>query len=139
MRTRNEKAEKHEKREKNEKGEKSAYGGMLEPIVGGLVLIWLGVTFFLEQNGNLPSNTWWAYFVTGVGVILVFEGIAVYARGRFGIGPMIGGALLIFAGLSAIATNNYTVPSQMGALAIIVMGVLVLVAGLAFRRRVPAP
>lgn len=134
-----EKHEKHEKREKNEKGEKSTHGGMLGPVVGGLVLIWLGVTFYLEQNGNLPSDIWWAYFVAGVGIILIFEGVVIFARGRFGIGPVIGGALLVFAGLSAIATRNYTIPSQMGALAIIIMGVLVLVAGLTFRRRVPAP
>ena len=136
---RHEKGEKQEKREKNEKGEKSAHGGMLGAIVGGLVLIWLRVTFFLEQNGNLPSNVWWAYFVVGVGLILVVEGAYIYSRGHAGIGPMIGGAFLIFAGLSSITTNNYTVPSQLGALAIVVMGVLVLIVGLTFRRRVPAP
>ena len=136
---RHEKGEKHEKREKNEKGEKSAHGGMLGPIVGGLVLIWLGVTFFLEQNGNLPSEIWWAYFIAGIGIILIFEGAYVYSRGHVGIGPMIGGAFLIFAGLSAITTNNYTIPSQLGALVIVVMGVLVLIVGLTFRRRVPAP
>lgn len=136
---RHEKGEKHEKREKSEKGEKSAHGGMLGPIVGGLVLIWLGVTFFLEQNGNLPSDIWWAYFITGIGVILIVEGAYIYARGHIGIGPMIGGAFLIFAGLSAITTINYTIPSQLGALAIVVMGVLVLVVGLTFRRHVPAP
>jgi hypothetical protein len=130
-----EKGEKHEKREKNEKGEKSG-GGMLGAIVGGLVLIWLGVTFFLEQNGNLPSDIWWAYFIAGVGIILIVEGAYIYSRGHFGVGPMIGGAFLVFGGLSAIATNNYTVPSQLGALAIVVMGVLVLIVGLTYRRRV---
>lgn len=136
---RHEKGEKHEKHEKREKGEKSAHGGMLGAIVGGLVLIWLGVTFFLEQNGNLPSDIWWAYFVAGVGVILVIEGAYIYSRGHMGIGPMIGGALLIFAGLSAVTTDNYTIPSDLGALAIVVMGVLILVVGLTFRRRVSVP
>ena len=112
---------------------------MLGAIVGGLVLIWLGVTFFLEQNGNLPSDIWWAYFVAGVGVILVIEGAYIYSRGHMGIGPMIGGALLIFAGLSAVTTDNYTIPSDLGALAIVVMGVLILVVGLTFRRRVSVP
>ena len=136
---RHEKGEKHEKREKNEKGEKSVHGGMLGPIVGGLILIWLGTAFFLEQNGNLPSDIWWAYFISGVGIILIVEGAYIYSRGHVGIGPLIGGAFLTFAGLSAISTHNYTIPSQLGALAIVVMGVLVLVVGLTFRRRVPAP
>ena len=136
---RHEKGEKHEKREKNEKGEKSAGGGMLGAIVGGLVLIWLGTTFFLEQNGNLPSDIWWAYFIAGIGIILVVEGAYIYSRGHVGIGPIVGGAFLIFGGLSAITTRNYTIPSQVGALAVVAMGVLVLIVGLTFRRRVPAP
>jgi hypothetical protein len=136
---RGEKYEKREKHEKHEKQEKSSGGGMLGAIVGGLVLIWLGITFFLEQNGNLPSDVWWAYFILGVGAILILEGVVILARGHYGLGPVIGGAFLIFAGISAIATNNYTIQSNLWPLAIVVIGVLVLLSGFAFRRRVPAP
>ncbi len=139
MQRRNEKGEKHEKREKNEKGEKSAGGGILGAVVGGLVLIWLGTTFFLEENGYLPSDIWWAYFLTGVGVVLVLEGVVIYSRGRVGFGPIVGGAFLIFAGLSAITTHNYTVQTELWPLVIIVIGALILVSGVFFRRRVPAP
>ncbi len=136
---RGEKHEKHEKHEKNEKGEKAAGGGMLGALVGGLVLIWLGITFFLEQNGNLPSDIWWAYFVLGVGAILIMEGAVIYTRGHYGLGPVIGGVFLIFAGVSAIATNNYRIQTQIWPLAIVVIGVLVLASGFVFRRRVPKP
>jgi FtsH-binding integral membrane protein len=136
---RGEKYEKHEKHEKREKGEKSSHGGMLGALVGGLVLIWLGITFYLEQNGNLPSDIWWAYFVVGVGAILILEGAVIFTRGHYGLGPVIGGAFLIFAGMSAIATNNYRVQSQLWPLAIVVIGILVLLSGFAFRRRAPTP
>jgi hypothetical protein len=136
---RNEKYEKHEKSEKREKGEKASGGGMLGAVVGGLVLIWLGVTFFFEQNGNLSSDIWWAYFILGVGAILILEGVVIYTRGHYGLGPIIGGAFLIFAGMSAIATNDYKIQSNLWPLAIVVIGLLVLLSGFAFRRRVPTP
>ncbi len=138
-RRRDEKGEKGEKHEKNEKQEKSATRGMLGAAVGGGIIIWLGITFFLEQNGYLPNNIWWAYFASGVGIILVLEGVVIYSRGHVGIGPIIGGAILIFAGLSAITTDNFRLQSQLWPLAIVVVGVLVLLSGFAYRRRVPRP
>jgi len=112
---------------------------MLGAIVAGLILIWLGITFFMEQNGYLPSDIWWAYFISGVGIVLVLDGVVIYSRGHIGLGPVIGGALLMFGGLSAITTNNYTFQSQLTPLVIVAIGVIVLVTGVAFRRRVPKP
>ena len=138
-----EKGEKHEKREKREKGEKGEKGGaggeMLGALVGGFVLIWLGITFFLQQNGYLPANLWWAYFILGIGAVLVLWGVAIYARGHVGIGPVIGGAILLLGGVSAIATSNFRFATQFWPLIVVVLGVLVIVGGLASRRRVPAP
>ncbi len=136
---RGEKGEKHEKREKREKGEKSGGGGTLSAVVAGLILIWLGTTFFLEQNGYLASAIWWAYFISGVGIVLVLEGVVIYTRGHIGLGPLIGGALLLFGGLSAITTNNYRYESQLWPLVIVVIGAIVLITGITFRRRVPKP
>lgn len=136
---RGEKSEKHEKQEKHEKGEKSGWRGMLGAVVAGLILMWLGVTFFLEQNGYLPSDIWWAYFVSGVGIVLILEGVAFYSRGHYGLGPLIGGAVLLFGGLSSITTHNYTIDAQIWPLFIVFIGALVLVTGVIFRRRVPAP
>ncbi len=136
---RGEKGEKHEKREKREKGEKSGGGGTLSAVVAGLILIWLGTTFFLEQNGYLASDIWWAYFISGVGIVLVLEGVVIYTRGHIGLGPLIGGAILLFGGLSAITTNNYRYESQLWPLVIVVIGAIVLITGITFRRRVPTP
>ncbi len=138
-RAREEKGEKHEKQEKHEKGEKSGGGGMLGAIVAGLILIWLGTTFYLEQNGYLASDIWWAYFISGVGIVLVLDGVVIYTRGHVGLGPLIGGAILLFGGLSSITTNNYRYESQLWPLAIIVIGAIVLITGVTFRKRVPKP
>jgi hypothetical protein len=136
---RHEKHEKGEKHEKNEKAEKGGGGGMLGPVVGGLVIIWLGTTFYLEQNGYLASDIWWAYFLSGIGVILILEGVVIYSRGHIGLGPVVGGAVLLFAGVSSIATSNFRFQTQLWPLFLVGIGVLVLVGGIFSRRRVPAP
>jgi hypothetical protein len=139
---RNERREKHEKgekHEKNEKAEKGGGGGMLGPVVGGLVIIWLGTTFYLEQNGYLASDIWWAYFISGIGVILILEGVVIYSRGHVGLGPVIGGAILVFAGVSSIATSNFKFQTQLWPLFLVAIGFLVLLGGISSRRRVRAP
>lgn len=136
---RREKAEKHEKQEKREKNEKGSGSGMLGALVGGLILIWLGVTFFLEQNGYLRADIWWAYFLAGLGVILILQGLVIYSRGRTGLGPMIGGIILAFIGFGTIVARQYNVTEQFWPLLLVALGVFVIVAGVASRRRVPTP
>jgi len=139
MREKAEKHEKHEKNEKREKKEKRGPEGRLGALVGGLILIWLGTTFFLEQNNYLNGAVWWAYFLTGVGAILILQGIVLYARGRIGAGPIIGGAFALLIGISFITTNRFNLTDQLWPLIIVALGVFVLVGGLASRRRVPTP
>ncbi len=137
---RGEKSEKHEKREKDEKGEKGGGGGgMLGALVGGLILIWLGITFYLEQNGYLASDIWWAYFIAGVGAILVVQGVVVYSRGHVGLGPLVGGAVLVFIGLTSIASRSFRLEAQLWPLLLVALGIIVVFAGVASRRRVPTP
>ena len=131
-----EKGEKHEKREKNEKGGPQ---GRLGALVGGLILIWLGTTFFLEQNGNLAPASWWAYFLSGVGAILILQGAVLYSRGRMGAGPIVGGAFALLIGVSYITTTQFNLTDRLWPLILVALGVFVLVGGLASRRRVPNP
>jgi len=112
---------------------------MLGALVGGLILVWLGATFFLEQNGYLPTGDWWAYFIAGVGAILVLEGVVIYSEGRRGIGPVIGGAILILIGLSSISAYQLSFGTNLWPLLLVALGVVVILGGLASRRRVPAP
>jgi hypothetical protein len=135
----NEKAEKNEKNEKREKNEKGGGDGWLGPLVGGLILIWLGTTFFLQQNGYLASDVWFAYFLSGVGAILILQGAILYSRGRVGAGPIIGGSFALLIGLGYISAVRFDLADRLWPLLLVGLGVFVLVGGLAARRRVPKP
>ena len=139
----NETGEKDEKKEKNEKGEKaekgSQRGGYIGAVIGGLVLVWFGISFFLQENSYLPSNTWWAYFLVGLGLILVFDGLLRYAEGRYGLGPIIGGAVVAAIGISSIAQLEWNVKAELWPFVFIAIGVVVLVGGITARGRVRNP
>ena len=76
-RRRREKEEKHEKQEKDEekyeKEEKHEKGevGALGQLVGGLILIFVGVAFYLTVNDVLPAERVWPYFVIIAGLLVV--------------------------------------------------------------------
>lgn len=80
---RNEKSEKGEKREKEEKGEKGGRGekgekqgyGFLGPLIGGLILIFLGVTFWLELAGVLSGAYVWSFFLLLVGIVIIIAAL----------------------------------------------------------------
>ncbi len=134
-----EKQEKQEKHEKNEKGEKGGGGDVLGAVVGGLILIWLGATFYLEESGYLPGDIWWAYFLSGVGAIVILQGAVIYSRGRRGLGSVVGGGIAAFIGLTTIAAHEYGFQARVWPLLIVALGLFVLLAGIASRRRVPSP
>ena len=77
-----EKAEKGEKNEKGEKREKHEYG-FLGPLIGGLVLIFIGAFSYLEIATTVDSRVIWAIFFVLVGVIIIVAaiyGVAMAAR-----------------------------------------------------------
>lgn len=132
---RHEKEEKQEKHEKGEKGEKGRGGNIIGPVIGGLILVWLGITFYLQQVGSIPSDNWWAYFVAGIGAILILQGILLYSRRRRPIfGPFIGGAILLFVGLAYI----FSASENLFPLILVIIGVAILASALA-RSRTPKP
>jgi hypothetical protein len=134
-------AERYEKYEKGEKqGEKAEKGtlggGIIGPIIGGSILIWLGITFYLEQIGYLPSSDWWAYFIAGIGVILIIQGILSYSKYRTPfVGPFIGGAILLVIGLAFIGN----IGTNFWPLILVIIGVAILISSITARRRRPQP
>lgn len=72
-----EKGEKHEKQEKGEKGEKreKGEGGFLAPLVGGLILIFLGVVWWLASTTNFDLRMLWALFLVMVGIVVIIAAI----------------------------------------------------------------
>ncbi|MCJ7770938.1 zinc-ribbon domain-containing protein [Candidatus Bathyarchaeota archaeon] len=108
-RQRGEKTEKQEKQEKGEKGERNEKGEKDQdgagPLTGGLVLIWLGITFFLATSNYITWSLWWAYFLLGLGIIFLLRATIVYASNKrkgLVIGPAIAGTVMIVVGLASI-------------------------------------
>jgi hypothetical protein len=75
----------------------------LSGMTGGLILIVLGVLFLLAQQGYISWNSWWAYFLVGLGLIFILESLIRITRsepsGRY-TGKLIGGAVLLVIGAS---------------------------------------
>ncbi len=133
-----EKAEKREKREKEvekrEKEEKGEAGGAL---IGGLVLIWLGVTFFLRSYGYIGWADWWAYFILGLGAILILNGLFMYSRMKnwpASSGFVIGGGILSLVGVANILNLR-----NWWAIIFVLGGAFIIVSVLMQRRRNPPP
>jgi LiaF transmembrane domain len=122
--------------EKIEKGEKGGPSGdRAGPLLGGLVLVWLGVSFYLAQSGTVSWSNWWAYFIIGLGVIVIFQGVVHYSQSRRPFaGFFIGGAVLILVGVFFVESFAY----DFWPLILIVIGAAVIISGLTERRRSPA-
>lgn len=76
-REKNEKGEKREKEEKGEKTEKKEKGeyGFLAPLVGGLILIMLGITWWLSITQGFNWRLLWAFFLVMVGAVIIIAAI----------------------------------------------------------------
>ena len=126
-----------EKREKQEKG--GERGDKSGPIVGGLILIWLGISLYLTQTNYLGVtwNNWWGYFLIGIGVILLIQSAIRYMTLPYkgsATGTMIGGFVLIVIGLAgATGIRDWWF------LIFIAIGIVVIISGLTATRRNPRP
>ncbi len=130
--------EKHEKREKGEKGEKrekGKEGDISGALLGGAILVWLGVSFYLQQIGRLPADLWWAYFLFGIGALLVLRGILLYSRGWHYTGSIVGGVVLMFIGFVSVERLQLTY----WPLILVIIGAAIIFTGLTGRKKVPKP
>jgi hypothetical protein len=76
-----EKSEKHEKGEKSEKHEKHEYG-FIGPLIGGVILLFIGAALYLRVTGYDPAILWALFFVL-IGVLIIVGGIyGVITAGR---------------------------------------------------------
>lgn len=133
-----EKHEKQEKREKGEKHEKGRGGDLASAITGGLILILLGVLLYYATLGTtaITFGNFWQYFIIGVGVILLIQGIVRYGeRGTLYFGSFFGGAVMILIGLAFISSANV----NLWPLLLVVLGVAAIISAFTGRRRSPAP
>lgn len=79
-------------------------GDPFSGITGGLIIILLGVVFLLTTLDTISWADWWAYFLFGLGVILILDGlIRISSPARHpSTGKFIGGSILIIIGASHI-------------------------------------
>lgn len=127
-----------EKREKSEKGEKEEKSGdKTAPLVGGLILVWLGISFYLVQARYIDWNEWWPYFIIGIGVVLIVQAVVRYSTSSFkgaAMGSLIGGAVLLVIGLAGIMGMKDWWP-----FVLIAIGLVVIIGGMTARMRSPKP
>jgi len=128
VRRRNEKDEKDEKREKED--EKAA-------IMGGLVVVWLGLSLLLQNAGLLGWADFGGIFLLGLGLIIVFRGLWAYSQSgvlEHGFGYIVGGGFvaLIGAGISFDLDEWWPV-------LLIAMGLVVVARALMARSESPLP
>jgi hypothetical protein len=106
----NEKGEKNEKDTRGEKGEKNeGSGAMWGGVMGWLILLWLGVTFLLQQYYYIPNSKWGSVFFAGLGIIVALRGVMFYTqRGswRAASGLILGG--LVIAVIAVVSYYDYT-------------------------------
>ena len=128
VRRRNEKDEKDEKRGRED--EKAA-------IMGGLVVVWLGLSLLLQNAGLLGWADFGGVFLLGLGLIIVFRGLWAYSQsGVFeqGFGYIVGGGFvtLIGAGIAFDLDEWWPV-------LLIALGLVVVVRALMARSENPLP
>jgi len=126
-----EKSEKAEKEEKAEKHEKDTTSGAL---VGGLILIALGATFFASQYGYLGPSRWWALFIVLLGAIVMVQDLYYIGRGRKRGAGVIGGLVLM-----AIGYSLYVDVRSLWPLILIAIGVGIIANAILARSRSPSP
>jgi len=138
-RARGEKGEKQgqqgEKGEKGEKYEKHGRGGWIAGAFAGLIIIWLGISLALSTTNFLIN--WWPYFLMGLGVILIIEGlILAVMRNRFYpfIGFFIGGAIVFVIGIAGAYSLYNWWPYFF-----VLIGILIILIAIFGRRRAPRP
>lgn len=69
----------------------------------GLVLIWIGVLWFLRAEQILVSGEWWQWYLIGLGIIFILERLIRYflpAYRRPALGRIFFGMILIAIGAS---------------------------------------
>ena len=96
-------------------------------VMGGLVLILIGSIFLLAQMDRISWDHLWAYFLVGLGAILIVTGLL--GIGPHGRGPtrgrFIGGVVLIVIGAANIIGLNVWWPYLL-----IVLGLVLVVSAL---------
>ncbi len=95
-------------------GDKSA------PVVGGLVVLWLGISLYFGRT----AFPWWALFLIGVGVILIASGLLRWSEYKYRYPPtgfLIGGGIILIIGLAGVAPTSIFGPAVLVAVGLVII------------------
>lgn len=104
----------------------------LRGLFWGLILILVGILFFINQQQGIDWNVLWKYLLIGLGAIFIIDGLAHYWNPayRYGnLGRFIPGVVLLFVGLAFL--YNF---SQWWPIILIAVGVIILLGFFISRR-----
>ena len=123
--------EQQERPQDNER-RRSKYHRSLPRIMGGLILVVLGVSFIIANQGLITRVHWWEYFIVGLGLVFIIDWVIrsfTGERPRFS-GRLIAGIILIGVGLVFLTNIGIFWP-----VILIIIGLIVLLAGVLRNRR----
>ncbi|MBN1188929.1 MAG: hypothetical protein JXA46_04185 [Dehalococcoidales bacterium] len=108
------------------------YDDPLRGLFWGLLLILIGVLFFINQQGDIVWDVLWKYLLIGLGSIFIIDGIArslhpAYRAG--GLGKFVPGIILVLVGVAFLF--NF---SQFWPVILIAVGAVMLISILVRRR-----
>lgn len=108
---------------------------LIDALFGGLIVIGLGSLLYMAASGLTPLVTWanfWAYFLLGIGVLLVLRGLAaLIIPGRpQEVGSIVGGIVLMVIGTVGVSVFLTGWSQYFWAGLIVMVGVLVILAGI---------
>ena len=91
---------------------------------GGILIAWLGGSFFLKEMSIINSHLWWPVFAAGIGVLLILRGIMIYEKTKYWSndkGAFIGGAIFIL--LSLLSFVNFGSLASYWPVLIVILGI----------------
>jgi hypothetical protein len=100
-------------------------------VLGGLIVLWLGLSFLLAEWNFFTWGSWWEWFLTGLGLVLIGRGLYAWSRRGFkgsSKGYLIGGSVVATIGVANLLNIN-----NWWAIIIIVIGLSVIAS--AFTKR----
>ena len=91
---------------------------------GGILVAWLGVSFFLTEMSVFSSHLWWPVFAAGIGVLLILRGVMIYEKTKYWSndkGAFMGGAFFIL--LSLLSFVNFSALANYWPVVIVILGI----------------
>ena len=99
----------------------------LSDIFGGLIVVAIGLSFFLAANNVISWEKWWAYLLVFLGIIFVLDAVVrnLKLQERLMGSRFIAGVILLILGLSFIFSLRNWWP-----LILIAAGLLIIIKGM---------